>query len=1139
MNLNQKNFKLSNLAISNKTTVLILTIMIFLFGLSSYLSMPKESFPEIITPEVYISTTYPGNSPLDIENLITRPLEKEINNIGSIDEITSSSLQGYSSIRIKFNYSVSPSEAVQKVKDKVDIAKSKPNFPKDLPSQPNIFELNISEMVPIMNVNLSGPFSINQLREYAEYLEDKIENLSEITSVDLRGTEEKEVEISLYRDKMENVGIGFSKITEMITKENLTLSAGKLPLDQINKNIRVIGEFENINQIKNIIIQNKNDNILYLSDIADVAFKQKERKSYAKAYGNPVVMLDIMKKSGENLIIASEKINQIINTAQKEYLPSNLNIFITNDSSDKTQSSIKNLENSIIFGMLLVIAVLMLFLNLRNAIFVGIAIPISMLLSFILLSIMNVTLNSMVLFSLVLALGMLVDNGIVVVENIYRLLSEGKNIIVAAKQGVGEVALPIIASTATTLAAFVPLAIWPGIMGEFMKYLPITLMIVLGSSLFVALVITPVLVSMYMKLEQNQNQKNIRKKFVLFTVSGTIISLLGWSIGLDFLSLLGNLSIFIGILVILNYKIFIPGNKIVQTKFFPKLENLYSNILCFALKGNNAKRFFFGTIGLLFFALTLFGIFTPKVLFFPTNQPQSVTIYIEKPTGTDIEVTLDIASQIEQKVLKYIKKYEVQDENDSIKKNFLVQSVITQVGNGASDTEQGTDKGDSPNKAKITISFYKFEKQRGINTLEVMNEIRREINQIAGAKITVKKNRVGPPTGYPINIEINGENYDKLFNVADNIKKAIEQSNITGIEKLQLDVDKSNPQITVQLDRDKANKLNISTSKVGSLLRTAIYGSEISRFKQGEDTYPINIRYKQRDRKDENVLSNILISHKKDNKDLQTPLSAIANIKHTWSINKIKRKDLKRVINIYSNVVEGYNANQIVNQIKPILKNLNIPKDVNVGFTGEQEEQATEMKFLSKALVIAVFLIFIIIVSQFNSVAVPFIIICSVILSLIGVFLGLVIFQMDFIIIMTMIGIISLAGVVVNNAIVLIDYTKLIIQNKNERLKDGEKLTKQMVYECIVQGGKTRLRPVLLTAITTILGLMPLALGMNINFMSLLTKFNPQMYFGGESVAFWGPLSWTVIFGLTFATFLTLVIVPVMYYLLYSFKLKK
>ena len=1134
MNPDYKNFRLSNLAINNRTTVVILTAMIFIFGLSSYWAMPREDFPEIITPEIYVSTSYPGNSPVDIENVITQPLEKEINNINNIDEITSTSVQGHSSIRIKFDYQVTPSEALRKVKDKVDTAMAKPDFPKDLPVKPDVFELNISELVPIMNINLSGNFSVDQLREYADYLKEKIETLREITSVNIRGVQEKEVAIHLDRDKMENMGLSFEKIASSIRLENRTISAGKLPLNQINKSIRVIGEFENIKQLENIIIKNEGD-IVYLGDIAEITLAQKERKSYARAYAKPVVMLDIMKKSGENLIFASEKIKKIIAAAKQAYLPSILKIFITNDSSEKTQSNVQNLENNIIFGMLLVIAVLMLFLNLRNAIFVGIAIPLSMFLSFILLSVMGVTLNGMVLFSLVLALGMLVDNGIVVVENIYRLLSRGENILNAAKKGVGQVALPIITSTATTLAAFVPLAIWPGMTGEFMKYLPITLIIVLGSSLFVALVITPVFASMYMKLKQSKH-KNAKKRFWIFVTIGAVCSAMGWVTNIVFLSVIGNLCILLGIFTLLNFKCFIPLNKKIQTQLFPYLEQKYAATLSFALKGNNAKKFFFSTIGLLFVSLILFVVFKPKILFFPINTPETVTIYIEKPIGTDIEKTKAITYAIEKKIVTYFKKYELPQKNNE---NHLVQSVITQVGQGASDPDTGSSKGDTPHKGKISIAFHKFEKRKGLNTLKVMNELRGVIGKVADCKILVKKNRVGPPVGAPINIEISGEDYESLYNFANLVKNTIEGKNIAGIENLQLDVDKSKPETIIKLDRDKATRLDISTSQIGNLLRSAIYGLEISRFKQGEETYPINIRYAQKYREDKNLLAGVLIKQKKDNVNVQTPLSAIAEIAQVFSFDKIKRKDLKGVITISSYVLEGYNGNQIVNQIKPIIKNLKTPPQINVKFTGEQESQAKEMKFLSKALLIALFLIFIIIVSQFNSAAVPFIIIFSVILSLIGVFLGLLIFRLDFIIIMTMIGIISLAGVVVNNAIVLIDYTKSLIEKKQNTLEENEKLSLSMVYECIVEGGKTRLRPVILTAITTILGLTPLALGMNIDFFSFITKWNPNIYFGGPSTTFWGPLSWTVIFGLTFATFLTLVIVPVMYYILYRFKLRK
>lgn len=1128
----QKEFKLTSLSVDNKTTVFVLTFIIFISGLFSYLSMPSEAFPEVVTPEIYVGTPYPGNSPLDIEKLITRPLEKEINGITGVDEINSTSVQGYSTIQVKFNFDVTPEEALRKVKDKVDVAKSDPDFPTDLPADPNVFEMNFAELVPILNINLSGDFTVDQLKEYGEYLEDEIEDLPEITKVELRGVDDKEVRISLDMHQMELLDLSFGDVASAIQSENVSISGGDLLVDGFRRNLRVIGEFKNMEQIGNTVVKHENAKVVYLKDIAEVDFVPVEAESYAREYTKPVVMLDVMKRSGENLIIASEKIEKIIEEARADVFPENLQITITNDQSDQTRNQLAELENSIIFGVILVVLVLMFFLGLRNALFVGIAIPLSMLMSFFILSSMGITLNTMVLFSLVLALGMLVDNGIVVVENVYRLMDEGLSPIEAAKKGVGEVALAIIASTATTLAAFLPLAFWPGIMGEFMKYLPITLIIVLGSSLFVALVINPVLTAAYMKV--NEADPN-RKKW-------TRISLILLAIGLVFLLpglvVMANLFIFPAVSILLYVYAIVPSVNWFQRKAIPAMENVYSKTLLFALKGRNPYWFFAGSIGLLIFSFVLLGAFPPKTLFFPVNQPNYANIFMEMPIGTDIEVVNEVTKEVEQEVLEAIQKYEVTEEvdGDTVTHNFMVESVIAQVGEGTSDPNQGPSMAQTPNKAKITVAFVEYKDRRGVLSQTVLEEIRENIKDHPGVTITVAKNEDGPPAGAPINIEIKGEDYEALINEAENIRAFINEQGIGGIEELKLDVEQGKPEMPIKIDRAKARMLGVSTYAIGDALRTALFGKEVSTYKEGEDDYPINLRFQDQYRYNLDNLMNQRITFRDaaSGKIKQVPISAIATAEKSSTFSAVKRTDLDRVITISSNVLDGFNPTETVEKIKASMESYELPKGVTLSFTGQQEEQAEQMAFLSKALLIAVFMIFLIMVSQFNSASTPFIIMTSVVLSLIGVLLGLVIFRMEFVIMMTMIGIISLAGIVVNNAIVLIDYTNQLFARRRLELElnDDQRLGVQDIYLCIVEAGKTRLRPVLLTAITTVLGLVPLAIGLNIDFVGLFTSYNPNIYVGGDNVIFWGPMSWTIIFGLTFATFLTLVVVPVMFYIL-------
>ncbi len=1134
-----KEFGLSSLSIDNRTTVFVIGVIILLGGIFSYTSLPKENFPDVVTPEIYIGTAYPGNSPLDIEKLITRPFEKEINAITGVDEITSTSVQGYSSIQIKFDFDVTPSEALRKVKDKVDIAMSDRDFPTDLPADPNVFEMNFSELIPIMNINLSGDYSIDQLKDYAEYLEDEIEDLPEITKVEIRGVMDKEVKINVDLLAMEAMEISFDDIAAAISRENTTISGGDLLVDEFRRNVRVIGEFKNIEEIEDVIVRRENQDVVYLKNIAEVSFGEKDKESYAREFLNPVVMVDIMKRAGENLIEASYKINEIVAEAQENVFPDDLQLSITNDQSDQTKTQVDELLNSIIFGVLLVVGVLLFFLGLRNALFVGIAIPLSMLMSFLILSMLGVSLNVIVLFALVLALGMLVDNGIVVVENVYRLMDEGYPPIKAAKLGVGEVAVPIIASTATTLAAFLPLAFWPGMMGEFMFYLPITLIIVLASSLFVALVINPVLTSLYMKVGEPDidKKKSLRNSLIMLAI-GVAIDAGGLAADSGAILTIGNLFVVFGILGIVNIYVLTPGTTKLQNDILPKLEAFYEKRLRSALK--QPVAYLLLTFSLLVLSFVLMMFFPPKVEFFPVNEPQYLNIFIEKPIGTDIEETNRTTEKLEERVVEILDKYyEGEGENRS---SFLIESVIGQVGEGTSDPAQGPSLQNTPHKARITVQFKKFQERRGVSTGDVLEEIRADLKGYPGTQVVVSKNEAGPPQDPPINIEVSGEDYEAVMNDALALKDFLNEKAVAGVEELKLDVETGKPEMPIIIDRAKARTLDLSTYQIGDAMRTALFGKEVSTYKDGEDDYPINIRLMEHYRENEDALMNMRLTFRNptNGQIVQVPISAVAEAKKSSTFSAVKRKDLDRVVTITSNVLTGYNANEIVAEMKKHLNEFELDPGNNAQFTGQQEEQAKEMAFLSTALAMALFLIIVIITAQFNSISTPVIIGVAVFFSLIGVLLGLVAFQMDFVIIMTMIGIISLAGIVVNNAIVLIDYTNLIRVRKKEEMgiPAGEKLPFDEVVVAIIEGGKTRLRPVLLTALTTVLGLVPLAIGLNIDFFRLLSEFNPHIYVGGDNVMFWGPIAWTIIFGLTFATFLTLVIVPVMYLILARLKYK-
>ncbi|MEN8810022.1 MAG: efflux RND transporter permease subunit, partial [Flavobacteriales bacterium] len=1047
-----KQFGFTTLSVNNRKTVFLIAALIFIAGLSAYISMPKESFPELVIPEIYVGTPYPGGSPEFIEDKITAPFEKEFNSIKDVKEITSTSIYGYSSIKIEFNFNISIEEGRRKVQDAIADARAKPEFP-SLDFEPTIREVDFSEM-PVMNINLSGNYTTDDLKKYGEVLEDQIEALSEINAVDIRGIQEKKIKIELKKYEAEAMQVSFNDVINSIRSENVTMPGGEILLGGKNRSVRIEGEFQDVEEIKNIIVKSEGgENEIYLHEIANVTFGDADISSYARQFQEPVVMLDIKKRSGENLLEAADKIKKIV--AERKGIPEGVDVSITNDQSSATRGMVSNLENSIIFGIILVVLVLMFFLGLKNALFVGVAIPLSMFMSFMILDSMGITLNTMVLFSLVLALGMLVDNGIVVVENVYRLMDEGYSAVNAAKYGVGEVALPIIASTATTLAAFVPLAMWPGIIGEFMKYLPLTLMIVLGSSLFIALVINPVFAAVWMSVETKVANKK------------RLMILAGISIGLGLLfavagaTLLSNLLVVGGVLTFLNLFFFTPGTKRFQENALPKLENFYENFLKRAMK--IPRKVLFGTIGLLIFSFVLMGLFPPKVLFFPEIEPLYVNIYIETPIGTDIEVTNQITKEVEAiidtTVYKKYKNYynEVSFKNEEGKvikeKKPFISSILAQVGEGTSDPASGQMAGGStPHKARVAVQFADFEDRfdstgKALSTQAVMEELREVLKGkfTADVSIVITKNQNGPPQDPPINIEVWGPgDYDETIEKSQVILKTLTNENVQGIEKLRLDVETGKPELLLEVDRNKAIRFGLSTQQIGSTIRTAVFGSDISTYKKGDETYDINVRLNKEKRNNiDEILDQKIAFRNNKGQLLNIPIrSVIKDSKERSTYGSVVRKDLNQVVTIYSDVTSDANGNEVVEILKKDLEKWMKSSEgkefkadgYSFAFTGGQEQQAEEMSFLSGALGFAVFLILLVIVMQFNSYSTPTIILTAVVLSLIGVFLGLVITQHDFIIIMTMIGIISLAGVVVNNAIVLIDYTNLIRERKKEEL---------------------------------------------------------------------------------------------------------
>jgi multidrug efflux pump len=1088
--------------------------------------MPKEQFPEVDFPTIYINTPYFGNSAEDIENLVTRPIEKELQSISGIKDIRSTSIQDFSVITAEFESDMELDEASRKVKDAVD--KAKPELPSDLDQEPSVLDINLSE-IPIVTINISGKYSNDQLRKFAELLEDRIEDqVEEISEVELRGAMEREVKVDMDLLKMESMQVSFNDVANAIASENVTMSAGELVRNDFRRAIRIKGEFDQVKELENMIVKSENQRPIYLKDIARVTFGFKDRTSIARADGDPVISLDLVKRAGENLLAASDKIKEVVDEARRE-LPSDLSVNYFNDQSIYTRTEVSNLENSIISGVILVVLVLLFFLGIRNALFVGIAIPLSMLMGIMFLSLTGVTMNIVVLFSLILALGLLVDNAIVVVENIYRYMQEGYSDMEAAKYGAGEVAMPIIASTATTLAAFIPLAFWPGIMGSFMQYMPLTLIIVLTSSLIVALVINTTFTSRLMKIDEKVEDKALRNRKRRNILIGSAIMLL-LAVAFHFGNVIWarNLLVITAGISLLNVFLLRPGAFYFQNRVLPVLEQGYDNFVRAALRV--PLMVFIGTFVLLFAAIFLLVVRAPKVEFFPAAEPTYVNVFVEMPLGTDIEATNRITQEMEKKVAEAVKPY-----------RGIVEAVLTQIGENTSDPNAPPEPGASPNKARITVAFVPNQERGGINTFEVMEKMRESVKGFPGVEVSIAKNADGPATGKPINLEIQGDEIDELATVSEEVLKYLEGKNIPGIEELKADVKIGKPELTIDIDREAARRYEISTYDIANAIRTSVYGAEVSTFKEGEDEYPIFVRLDERYRYDVDNLLNQKVTFRSPatGKISQVPISAVADVDFSSTYSSIKRKNLKRAITIYSDVVQGYNANEIIAELTDLMKVYPLPAGYSWEFTGEQQQQAEDMGFLMTAFSVAIFAIFLIIVAQFNSLASPVIIALSILFSTIGVFLGYVFTGRTISVIFTGVGIVSLAGVVVNNAIVLIDYIKLLIRRRLDQQGQDKiyDLPQEQIKEDIIQAGGTRLRPVLLTAITTVLGLIPLAIGFNFNFFTLITETDPRIFIGGDNTAIWGPMAWTVIYGLIFATFLTLVVVPVMYWLAYRLQM--
>lgn len=1112
-----KQFKPTSWVIDHKTVTYLATIAITLWGLNIFTTLPKESYPDIVLPQVYVSTVYAGTSPKDMENLVTRPIEKQIKAISGakIRSIKSTSIQDYSSILVEFETDVKVDAAKQKVKDAVD--KAKTDLPTDLTTQPDVIEVSFSDF-PIMYVNVSGQYDGMKLKDYAKKMQDRFEALPEVSKAEIVGAPEREIQVNVDKIRMDAAGVTFNDIANSIANENRDISAGNIKIGETQPTIQVRGQFKSAYDMQNLVVKSIYGNSVYLKDIAQITDTAKERESYSRLGNKNVVTLQIIKRSGENLINTADKISAIVDEMKKTEFPKDLNVVITGDQSVQTRTSFNDLINTIVIGFVLVLLVLMFFMGVSNAFFVALSVPLSVFVAFMFLPAADyivgthVTLNFIVLFALLFGLGIIVDDAIVVIENTHRIFANGAvPVEQAAKKAAGEIFVPVLSGTVTTLAPFFPLLFWPGIIGKFMIYLPTVLILTLTASLIVAFLINPVFAVSFMKPEyypdiEPKSAIFKKKYFWVLLIFGLLLHGLG-------LHGLANFLLLLVILIVLNRYALRNVVHGFQQKMLPGIMNRYEGALRWALSRRRPGWLIASVFGL--FILSAGGlaanIFLGRIKtdFFPSGDPDMIFVYLKMPVGTKTETTDSITNILEKKV------YKVVGDN-----NPIVESIISNVAIGATDPFQG-ERGTQPNLGRIQISFVEYEKRHGQNTTPYLEKLRQEIKDIPGAEISISQPQNGPASGPPVNIEVVGDEFDEIIKTATSLKRYLDSVNVPGVEKLKFDVDVTKPELAVTIDRERAQIEGLSTTQIGSELRTALFGREASKLKIGEDEYKIQIRYSEELRNSLIALQNLKISFKDMNTgaNRQLPISSVVRFDYNNTLGGVKRKNLKRLITIYSSLTSpNIDPNKVNLEIsKAIAEFKDKPDDITIRQTGQQEEQNESLGFLGTALIIALGMIFGVLVLQFDSLSKPFIVLTEIFFSIIGVFLGFALTGMSMPLIMVMVGIVGLAGIVVKNAILLIDFT-------DELRKRGMRMR-----EAAIQAGKIRIIPVMLTAMATILGLFPLAVGFNISWTSLFQHFDPKIFFGGPSVVFWGPLAWTIIFGLAFAFFMTLLIVPAMY----------
>lgn len=1245
--------KITNLAVTNRVAVLILAGLLAIAGLTAYVQLPKESAPQIEFATIVVTTVYPGASPDDIESIITQEIEREVSSVNGIDELRSTSSEGVSTVVIEFTPDVNVDDAKQEVRDAVDRAQV--DFPNEA-EEPIISELDSSEF-PILTVNLAADYPLAQLRDTAEDLQDEVETVPGVLEVDLIGGLVREVQVNVDLARLQGYGLAFGDLIQTIQQENTNIPGGSIDIDRQNYLVRVDGEIDEPRAIEDLVIDSPGGTPVYVRDVAGVVFGFKDRDSYARLQvlqtktedgtfvpaenteDLQVISLSIKKQPGENII---ETVDQIRATITDFPMPTGTEVTYTGDASQEVETLVRDLENNIISGLIFVVAVLLFFLGVRNATLVGIAIPLSMALSFLVFAAMGQTLNFIILFSLIIALGMLVDNAVVIVENIYRFREEGYGRWEAAREATGEVGLAVAASTATTVAAFAPMLFWPGIIGRFMSYLPLTLIVTLSSSLFVALIINPVITGFLIRLDSEEKRTRSRRgkriAYAAVAVTALVVGLTNWktlvfaavaipllvwlhrrflepatkrfqtqtvprmteryrdfiqwmlqrdysgkramlkntfalgafTVGVILLVLggatmalsqtaafvffiPGGLLLAAGVLAILFHAVEtimlgrgtsvrvglwtagVLGVLVVLLLLSGRIENPLVPVALMSLPGliilggiagkavfdderttwvltDNRARLLTSTLALLVAIVGLFQVAPTGVVFFPDTDPNQVRVTLEAPIGTNIEASNQIALDAEERVRELLANNPDAEAN--------VEDILTQVGVGG-DAQFGGGAS-SPERSRITLNMVDYE-DRAEPSNETLRQIRDQIQDFPGVTTSITKDQNGPPTGPPVNIEISGPEFDRISQIAEEIKARMREgsdgpnSELAGLVDIADNLNTGRPEFQVDIDRQRAAAFGLSTVQIAQVVRAAINGTEASTYRTGKDEYDITVRLRQEDRDNLAKLQSLTIPREDGG---TVPLVSVADVVPSSGFGNITHLGQERVVTVEADAAEGVNPNELLGRVQSYLREYvaQLPPGYEIKYTGQSEDQAESFGFLTTALMLGLALISLILLAQFNSVGNPLIIIIATGLSLIGVLLGLIVTRTAFGL-FTFIGIISLAGIVVNNAIVLIDYVEQL------RARGLSKI------EAVIEGGATRLRPVLLTAFTTVIGLIPLTFGINIDFVGLVTELDPVpgRLIGSENTQFWGPMGTAIISGLTFATFLTLVIVPVMY----------